>query len=105
MSRPRLMSEGPAQSRVSLYGIPYNVDLEACRVRMVERVAELGQDKVQGDGRGGMTLVAEAAGVNYMTLRRFFEGNERMSVESFVAIITRGLKLDLNDVAKVEQAS
>jgi hypothetical protein len=89
------MTDGPAVSRMSLYGVVYAVDLEACRARMLERVAEL---RIHGD-RGGMQLVAEAAGVDRATLRRFFEG-QRLTVESFTAIVTKGLQLDLQVVAK-----
>jgi AcrR family transcriptional regulator len=90
------MIAGPPVSRLSLYQITYEVDLATCRARMLERVAELGA----GRRRGGMELVASAAGVSRATLRLFFEGR-RVSVESFVSIITRGLLLDVNAVAKV----
>ena len=63
------MTALPATSHLSLYGVVYAVDLETCRARMLDRVAEL---RVHGD-RGGMQLVADAAGVDRATLRRFFE--------------------------------
>lgn len=90
----------PTSSCFSLYGIQYAVDLEACRMRMLERVAELGA----GRRRGGMQLVAHAAGVDRATLRRFFQG-ERVSVESFVSIVTRGLLLDVPKVAQASRAA
>ncbi len=93
------MTDGPAVSHVSLYGVVYAVDLEACRVRMLNRVAEL---RLAGD-RGGMQLVAEAAGVDRATLRRFF-GGHRLTVESFTSIVTKGLQLDLQVVARREAA-
>jgi hypothetical protein len=83
-------------AQVSLYGVRYEVDLAACRARLLERVAELGVKEGKG---GGMELVAGAAGVSRTTLRLFLEG-QKVSVESFVAIITRGLNLAVSDVAK-----
>jgi hypothetical protein len=90
------MIAGPHVSRLSLYQITYEVDLATCRARMLERVAELGA----GRRRGGMGLVANAAGCSRATLRLFLEGR-KVSVESFVSIVTRGLLLDVTAVAKV----
>ena len=92
------MTDGPAVSRVSFYGTVYAVDLATCRARMLERIAELRQLQ---PGMGGMQVIADAAGVDRATLRRFFRG-ERLSVESFTDIVTRGLKLDLQVVAQRE---
>lgn len=89
------MTVRPATARISLYGVTYEVDLAACRIRLLQRVAELSAN----DPRGGMQLVAEAAGVDRATLRRFFEGAKKLSVESFTSIITRGLLLDMATVA------
>ncbi|HEV2036929.1 MAG TPA: hypothetical protein VGU71_22485 [Candidatus Dormibacteraeota bacterium] len=102
------MNQPPASARVSLYGVEYTVDLEACRVRMLERVAELRNVPpalgVMGFRRkGGMQAVAEVAGVDRATLRRFFEGRP-LTVETFTAIITRGLQLDVRAVAKPHEA-
>lgn len=94
------MTDGPPVTRHSFYGNAYEVDLMACRARMFERVAELRQSQ---PGMGGMQVIADAAGVDRATLRRFFRG-ERLSVESFTDIITRGLKLDVQAVAKREAA-
>lgn len=90
------MIAGPAVGRLSMYQVTYAVDLASCRARMLERVAELGA----GRRRGGMKLVADAAGVSRATLRLFLEG-QKVSVESFVSIITRGLQLEVSAVAKV----
>lgn len=81
---------------MSIYGVVYAVDLETCRVRMAERVAQLLQD---APGMGGMQAIADAAGVDRATLRRFFRG-DRLSMETFVAIVTRGLRLDFQVVAR-----
>lgn len=83
--------------QVRLYGIPYEVDLAACRVRFLERVVELGT----APGKGGVSLVAKEAGVSHMTVRRFFDGGRPLTSESFIAVLTRGLGLGLNDVARV----
>ena len=90
------MISGPSTGHLSLYGLTYEVDLAACRARMLERVAELGAER----GRGGMDLVAAAAGCSRSTLRLFLAGR-KVSVESFVSIITRGLVLDVPSVARV----
>lgn len=90
------MIAGPAVGRLRMYQTTYEVDLASCRARMLQRVAELGA----GRRRGGMELVAQAAGVSRATLRLFLEGR-KVSVESFVSIITRGLALDVSAVAKV----
>lgn len=90
------MIAGPPVSRLSLYQVTYEVDLATCRARMLQRVAELGA----GRRHGGMELVASAAGVSRSTLRLFLEGR-KVSVESFVSIITRGLALEVSAVAKV----
>lgn len=97
----RTMVDGPDVGHTSLYGITYKVDLAACRAQMVQRVAEMRD--IEPD-KAGMQLVAEAAGVDRETLRRFFRG-QKLSVETFTAIITRGLKLDLQEVTTREMAS
>jgi hypothetical protein len=79
---------------MTFYGIAYDVDLETCRVRMLQRVAEFHEDS----DRAGIELVCYAAGVDRATLRRFLEG-KKITVNSFVAIITRGLCLDVQAVA------
>jgi AcrR family transcriptional regulator len=83
---------------MSIYGVVYAVDLETCRMRMAERAAELLREQ---PGMGGMQAIADAAGVDRATLRRFFRG-ERIYIESFMAIVTRGLRLDFQAVAKRE---
>lgn len=88
------MTDGPAVSRMSMYGVVYAVDLDVCRERMAERVFEL---RLQQPGMGGMQVVADAAGVDRATLRRFFRG-DRLSVESFTDIVTRGLGMDFQAV-------
>lgn len=92
----------PTTASFSMYGVTYLVDLEACRIRMLERVAELTATPPHprgGPRHGGMQTIAEEAGVDRATLRRFFRG-ERLTVETFVSIITRGLKLDVSAVAR-----
>lgn len=91
------MIAAPDVARVKLYGIPYEVDLAVCRERMLERAAEL----KAGPRKGGMKLIAEEAGVHPMTVYRFFDGSRPLETDSIIAIITRGLGLRLNDVAKV----
>jgi len=87
-------AETKAIAVFSFYGISYEVDLEACRERMLERAAEL----VGKEPGSGLALVAQAAGVSYKTVDRFFAA-EPIRVESFVRIITRGLGLAVKDVA------
>jgi AcrR family transcriptional regulator len=84
-------------ARVKLYGTRYELDLAACRQKLLERAVELGA----GPRKGGMKLIAEAAGVHYMTVYRFFDGSRPLETDSIIAIVTRGLGLRLNDVAKV----
>lgn len=93
------MTDGPAVSQMSIYGVVYAVDLDVCRERMAARAAELLREQ---PGMGGMQAIADAAGVDRATLRRFFRG-DRLNVESFVAIVTRGLQLDFQVVAKRAQ--
>lgn len=95
----------PDTAHISLYGIRYTVDLETCRMRLLERVAEL-RNVADGSRRrkGGMQVVAEAAGVDRATLRRFLKG-ERLTVETFTTIITRGLQLDMRTVLKHSEAA
>lgn len=83
------------RARVSLYGVTYEIDLGVCRERLLVRAAELGA----GQNGGGLELISKAAGVSRSTLRLFLEG-QKVSVESFVSIITRGLALDVSSVAK-----
>jgi AcrR family transcriptional regulator len=93
------MTDGPAVSRMSMYGVVYAVDLAACRERMAERVFELRKEQ---PGMGGMQVIADAAGVDRATLRRFFRG-ERLSVECFQDIVIRGLQMDFQAVARSVQ--
>lgn len=88
------MTEQPSHALVRLYNVDYSVDLESCRVRLLERVAEL---RLSDGNRAGMQAVAEAAGVDRATLRRFLRG-EKLRVETFTSIITRGLQLNMRDV-------
>lgn len=84
-------------ARISLHGVEYELDLEACRSALVERSIEL---RRKSGGKGSsFELVAEAAGVDRKTLRRFFNG-ERVHVDSFADIVTRGLKLNAPDVLR-----
>jgi hypothetical protein len=76
------------------YGYEFEIDLELCRLRLLERGAGL---RMNGR-RGRITvLVAKAAGVSEDSLRRFFEGG-RLHAEKWTAIITQGLLLSLADV-------
>ena len=94
----------PNTAHISLYGIRYTVDLETCRMRLLERVAELRNVADGSRRKGGMQVVAEAAGVDRATLRRFLKG-ERLTVETFTTIITRGLQLDMRTVLKHSEAA
>jgi hypothetical protein len=79
-----------------LYDIEHLVDLEACRVHMPYRVAELLAAGKLGSGR---EVIAEAADVDPKTLRTFLDGG-RVSPESMIAIIERGLGLKFADIVK-----
>lgn len=87
----------PASSHVLLYDIEHIVDLDACRRAMPQRVADL---RGKADELvGGRELVARAAGVDPKTLRTFLDGG-RVSAESLIDIIERGLALKFADVVK-----
>ena len=88
-------------ARITLHGAEYLLDLESCRSALVERSIEL-RKKAGGKG-SGFKLVCEAAGVDPKTLRRFFAG-EKVHVDSFADIVTRGLKLNAPDVLTRVQA-
>lgn len=87
---------GPSVARVSLYGVNYEVDLVACRVRLAERAAQLGV----GPGRSAVSVIAKAASVHPMSVYRFFDCKRPLSAESFLAVLVRGLALELRAVAK-----
>lgn len=89
------ISRPPSVVRLSLHGVEYDLDLEACRSALVERSIEL--RRKAGGKSSGFALVCEAAGVDRKTLRRFLNG-EKVHLDSFADIVTRGLKLNAPDV-------
>lgn len=86
----------PQTARILLYDVEHIVDLEACRLAMPLRVAEL---RAADGNTGGRELVARAAGVDPKTLRTFLDGG-RVSPESLIDIIERGLALKFADIVK-----
>ncbi len=86
----------PSQARIVLYDIEHLVDLEACRRAMPFRIAELRENDQDGSGR---ELIARAANVDPKTLRTFLDGG-RVSPESLIDIIERGLALKLADIVR-----
>lgn len=92
----------PSVARITLHGVEYLLDLESCRSALVERSIEL--RKKSGGKGSGFELVADAAGVDRKTLRRFFNG-DKVQVDSFADIVTRGLKLNAPDVLTRVHAS
>lgn len=86
----------PEKARILLYDVEHVVDLEACRMAMPYRIAELLSAGKTGSGR---EIIAEAAGVDPKTLRSFL-GGRRVSPESLIDIIERGLGLTLADILK-----
>jgi len=86
----------PSTLRILLYDIEHVVDLDACRAAMPFRVAEL---RAADPDTGGRELIAKAADVDVQTLRKFLDGG-RVSPESLIDIIERGLGLKLADIVK-----
>jgi len=86
----------PATGKIVLYDVEHIVDLEACRAAMPFRVAEL---RAEDPETGGRELIARAADVDPKTLRTFLDGG-RVSPESLIDIIERGLGLKLADIVK-----
>jgi len=86
----------PSTVRILLYDVEHLVDLEACRAHMPFRIAELRVNDQDGSGR---ELIARAADVDPKTLRTFLDGG-RVSPESLIDIIERGLGLKLADIVK-----
>jgi len=72
------------------------VDLEACRIQMPRRIAEL---LAEGKSGAGTELVAAAADVDPKTIRTFLDGG-RVRPETLIAIVERGLGLKFGDVVK-----
>jgi hypothetical protein len=91
----------PASVRIVLYDMEHEVDLDACRAAMPYRVAEL---RAADPDTGGRELIAKAADVDPKTLRTFLGGG-RVSAESLIDIIERGLGLKLADVVKPVKAA
>jgi hypothetical protein len=79
-----------------LYNVDHVVDLEACRVHMPIRIAEL---REKDQDTAGVALVAKAANVDPKTLRTFLDGG-RVRPESLIDIIERGLGLNFEDIVK-----
>jgi len=86
----------PDTARLVLYDVEHEIDLVACRARMVYRIAELMATGATGSGR---TVIAEAAGVDVQTFRKFLEGGH-VTPENLISIIERGLGLKFADVVK-----
>ncbi len=84
----------PAKARILLYDVEHIVDLDACRRRMPYRVAELLSSGAEG---GGQAVIAAAADIDPKTLRTFLDSG-RVSAESMIAIIERGLGLKFADI-------
>lgn len=95
-SEPTKTPKVPSSARILLYDIEHIVDLEACRAAMPYRVAELREADQDASGR---ELIARAADVDPKTLRTFLDGG-RVSPESLIDIIERGLGLKLADIVK-----
>jgi len=93
---PVKASKVPSTAKVVLYDVEHIVDLEACRHAMPYRIAEL---RATDQAASGRELIARAADVDPKTLRTFLDGG-RVSPESLIDIIERGLGLKFADVVR-----
>jgi transcriptional regulator with XRE-family HTH domain len=86
------MATGPKKVTVRFRGIPYSLNLVACRLALVAR-------QVDGD-MDSMESLADAVGVSRSTVSRFFSG--KPTSLAVTLRILKALKLKFEDVAKPE---